>query len=773
MSSLGKYKPSWFDLDRGSLQSLAESVCHSKICLLEDEDDKLCQQCQALPFERFWAGSRVPSEKLEDSIEDSENSETGGSEKRPLRWEVDIMEHLQLVRAVNKIASRKSCAFCRTLTAVHKRAHSTCSGDNEQCFLLPIRGDMNVKISAGKLILHEHHVLLNEENHDMYATNIHILFRSSTPGAAGKARARTNSHFREEKERYTHERCAGTEQHLCRFLDDCDHEIGRDKRIKDGTPFRCIDVKTGKLVEISLEDHYLALSYVWGQVEVSRKDILFGNKINIEKLPRVIQDAIVATEKLGERYLWADLICIDQDDPQDIKRQIEQMDLVYRLADATLIAVTAKDANCSLPGVREPRSVQEHVLRINDRRIYCSLQANDYTVIARSRWRSRGWTFQEGIMTRRALYFLDSEVVFRCKQSTGYEFLDPTGPVAIRLNPEIGSAWMSDDITLGWNFFNYESLVNEYLGRKFSFESDIMSAFLGVTAWLRDRYGRRFIHGLPIDDALTGLMWTFAHGIGTASRRNMFPSWAWADWRAEIKYYQYIYFYRDESRIVGPGPEPFGMDGYPAVKILRQAAIEPDYSETPVRKLRIVTDIRQFKLVPGPPNINLKESTVNDLGLTADADLEELMQLSVLRWELRDIPIAEQYDHHLLNQDGTTIYPQSPVPSIFTDKTYFPKIRFGQWFSGGDPTCHFILLAHVTDPDPEGKPRNRRSKDYRNGKSGDTDEQTQSKTWDHVFSLLIRKLPDGTFERVDLFTFKAKDWFSAMHVSNNRSIYLV
>jgi hypothetical protein len=47
-------------------------------------------------------------------------------------WEVDIMKHLQLVRAVKNIAKLKSYALCCTLAAVHKRAHPDRDGHNEQ-----------------------------------------------------------------------------------------------------------------------------------------------------------------------------------------------------------------------------------------------------------------------------------------------------------------------------------------------------------------------------------------------------------------------------------------------------------------------------------------------------------------------------------------------------------------------------------------------------------------------------------------------------------------
>jgi hypothetical protein len=66
------------------------------------------------------------------------------------------------------------------------------------------------------------------------------------------------------------------------------------------------------------------------------------------------------------------------------------MDLIYRLADITLVAATAEDANCSLPGVQKPRPIREHVLQVNGRRIYCSLLVEDVRIIQHSRWNSRG-----------------------------------------------------------------------------------------------------------------------------------------------------------------------------------------------------------------------------------------------------------------------------------------------------------------------------------------------------------------------------------------------
>jgi hypothetical protein len=185
--------------------------------------------------------------------------------------------------------------------------------------------------------------------------------------------------------------------------------------------------------------------------------------------------------------------------------------------------------------------------------------------------------------------------------------------------------------------------------------------FSGVNAWLRDRYGRKFTHGLQFDDALTGFMWTFGQGIGKSSRRNMFPSWTWTDWHGKIEYCHYIDFYRGESRIIGPGQN---NGPHPKAKIVRQAAIDPDHSETSVQKLQIVTDIRQFKLVIGPPKVTLNKSTEQYMYRLDKPDADEALRGELLHDT--QSRLAKQYDHHLLNQDGKTMYPQAPNPYPFS-----------------------------------------------------------------------------------------------------------
>ena len=72
---------------------------------------------------------------------------------------------------------------------------------------------------------------------------------------------------------------------------------------------------------------------------------------HIVKIPKTILDAIYFTEKISERYLWVDSLCIIQDDAEAKHHQIRRMDEIYSGATATIIAANGENANSRLPGL--------------------------------------------------------------------------------------------------------------------------------------------------------------------------------------------------------------------------------------------------------------------------------------------------------------------------------------------------------------------------------------------------------------------------------------
>jgi hypothetical protein len=129
------------------------------------------------------------------------------------------------------------------------------------------------------------------------------------------------------------------------------------------SPLRLIDVKDQCVIEAHTPLRYFALSYTWWQY-VEQVKLKFGTLSQFmtkeglaqEKLPKTIKDAMTLTSRLGERYLWVDVLCIIQDDTEDNsdKRiQMERMCTIYTNAILTIIAGEGKDADAGLSRVND------------------------------------------------------------------------------------------------------------------------------------------------------------------------------------------------------------------------------------------------------------------------------------------------------------------------------------------------------------------------------------------------------------------------------------
>jgi hypothetical protein len=70
----------------------------------------------------------------------------------------------------------------------------------------------------------------------------------------------------------------------------------------------------------SAVESYTALSCCWGGGQKSKTIGLAHAQVqnSYEAVPKMIQDAIIATHKLGIRFLWVGSICTIQDDPEDM-----------------------------------------------------------------------------------------------------------------------------------------------------------------------------------------------------------------------------------------------------------------------------------------------------------------------------------------------------------------------------------------------------------------------------------------------------------------------
>ncbi|KAH7360754.1 heterokaryon incompatibility protein-domain-containing protein [Rhexocercosporidium sp. MPI-PUGE-AT-0058] len=335
---------------------------------------------------------------------------------------------------------------------------------------------------------------------------------------------------------------------------------------------KLIDCHTRRIVSDSLFD-YVALSYIWGpqteKLDAESKVSDFNQK-ELNPLPKTIENAMEVTKEVGFRYLWVDKYCI-QHDSEDRHLQIGQMDSIYARADLTIIAL-GHDPSYGLPGVGSRSRRRQHSIDIG-KHTWIYADNNPQEEIKLSKWMTRGWTYQEGLLSKRRLFFTDHEMYFECRgffRSEAFNF-------PLNILDQDNSTFDQDRSASNEGIFRSQGVgdldwhvlqrIEEYSTRSLSKETDIINAFLGI---FRAFSGLAIQHhwGVPFSSQLHQIEWhspeelfdrpprplSFTDGLSwdlsrTSDRRAGFPSWSWAGWFGEVSWRE-VLSYDDRPRML-------------------------------------------------------------------------------------------------------------------------------------------------------------------------------------------------------------------------------
>lgn len=389
------------------------------------------------------------------------------------------------------------------------------------------------------------------------------------------------------------------------------------------TYFGVIDVLDMRLTPLPMENsgdgesrpkRYVALSYVWGKSSTNHPYMTTESTVMTHvspgglaaawpKLSKTIQDAILLVNRLGERYLWVDSLCIVQDNRRSWKNNAKAMHLIYGHAYFTICAADG-DASCGLKAVGPMLRVLQPFSQASGNGDHCpedddtspiSMQYADGVrilvtrpldaVIHDSAWSKRAWTFQEQILSRRCLIFAEGRVYFQCRFAKASEDIwtdnRGNGWSLNRINSHLQSATQLKSRPI-WFYMNF---IRQFTGRHLTFAKDILAAFEGI-AWLLQQHmdQERFLFGLPPSHFDLALLWdpmqalrrrrkTKSHSTSNIScpingksvhvERALcscentdqsledaeFPSWSWCGWMEDDSSgFQVIY---DEERLSG------------------------------------------------------------------------------------------------------------------------------------------------------------------------------------------------------------------------------
>ncbi|KAH9884838.1 heterokaryon incompatibility protein-domain-containing protein [Xylariomycetidae sp. FL2044] len=347
-----------------------------------------------------------------------------------------------------------------------------------------------------------------------------------------------------------------------------EHEPCNDAADTGALPsnFRLVDVQQKCIIApaAAVDKSYVALSYVWGQSSNADLSTTLNiserlDHLNTEELPATIQDAILACEALGERYLWIDRLCILQDDEEDKMSQVHAMSSIYTGAKFVMINAFGSGIEDGIAGVSRARDAQVST-RVAGLNINVQLPAL-WDAVDPTTWNSRGWTYQEAILPRRKVYFTRSQVFYECalridhEENLAYPSFDrsmhdkvryPTTTTSLCYNAARDCHSKIQETELEHHDKSYEETswgayrrhLPRYRQRRLRQSADILNGFSGILEALYP--GGQSYHGLPSPDFDLAFLWgrwqdPFIRkkpltGSAEVSNDNpsLFPSWSWS-----------------------------------------------------------------------------------------------------------------------------------------------------------------------------------------------------------------------------------------------------
>jgi hypothetical protein len=339
------------------------------------------------------------------------------------------------------------------------------------------------------------------------------------------------------------------------------------------------------LEEKPWETTYAALSYVWGTTTEDLKD-----------WPETVLAAIEVTKKLGLQYLWVDRCCINQNDPVEKAYLISRMTTIYEAADFTIVAAAGSGASHGLPGMRSaPRTPQPEYFLDSGSILVSTMRDPRLDILGSPYW-TRGWTYQEGVLSNRRIVFTDDQWYWECRCMAYHETIQMTLyhiPQAYKENPDsvlddfmLGGIFKSDAFT-GGSASHAENMVvsidveypidygfpvveeanersqlrglnehiREFSKRNLTKNEDTLPAFQGIVGLYEQAKSIYLFHGLPmwtgdITGGKSGPLITFALSVSSwyhrasldhamfvseaCTRKPHLPSWTWGGWKGVV-----------------------------------------------------------------------------------------------------------------------------------------------------------------------------------------------------------------------------------------------
>jgi hypothetical protein len=335
-------------------------------------------------------------------------------------------------------------------------------------------------------------------------------------------------------------------------------------------PTRCVEVlaRGFRLRETGSETgSYIALSHRWtSETELcctTTENIDARRERNadwLQTLPKTFLDALDFARRLGVKYVWVDSLCIIQhgDNGDDWRQESVKMADYYQQSLLTIVATSgSRDHGLIPPKISLPPTVARLPYRDKNGSRQGFFYVYSYNKGVDQQYRSsiqeselltRGWVFQEWLLSRRIVYFTPSGMFIECQAERPHNE-----------RGEVSQTWPENDLptadqSLAKNAFLFETasinsmwyrIVESYSALSLTKpEKDRIVALTGIAKEFREalteaasgsgpatatvQCGLESVSGLWLRDLHRGLLWEQKPSECTPRRLPELPTWSWA-----------------------------------------------------------------------------------------------------------------------------------------------------------------------------------------------------------------------------------------------------
>ncbi|KAJ8130503.1 hypothetical protein O1611_g3124 [Lasiodiplodia mahajangana] len=284
------------------------------------------------------------------------------------------------------------------------------------------------------------------------------------------------------------------------------------------------------------------------------------HEISWDSIPATFRDAISIARKLGVPYIWIDSLCIIQDSVRDWENESSKMAGIYRNSYVTIAGASSKDSKGGL-GLSRPRQAGTTLTGTTSSgkaysiRVQCSIlpysridektpkDGIQHPITPTTSIRddfggvfgvfpllTRGWVFQERLLSPRFLQFGKDELLWDCKESMVCECGQrppdlPYNQVAVR---------SKDDEFLS---YKWRKIVEFYCSLNLTYPQDKLPALSGLAKQMQERKPKgTYLAGLWSDSLDLDMLWIPYGPDDGRIDEYIAPSWSWAQSGRKIIY---------------------------------------------------------------------------------------------------------------------------------------------------------------------------------------------------------------------------------------------